>query len=235
MAYAFVNQTSAATASNVGSLALPSYTPVAGNTLLLPFYWGNAAAVTISLSDGGVGNTYLPLFTQVVTGASQFWGFYATNVAGLATVITATASSTTAHCGFYLAEYSGIFQLLGSNAVETNGPGTGANACTSGNFLAGGTPVMVWGFNFNVTGDAASSAGTSPIAFTGQTPVWAPLGSGGTTTCALGEDAAYAGATQTIAATFGPSNQFDSYYTAGASFAESNTYLYDTATVAWLT
>ena len=235
MAYAFVNQTSAATASNVSSLALPSYTPVAGNTLLLPFYWGSGSVVTISLSDGGVGNTYLPLFTQVQTGGSSFWGFYAQNVAGVATVITATSSSSTAKCGFYLGEYSGIFQLLGSNAVEKNGPGSGANTCTSGLFATGGTPVMVWGFNFNASGDTASSAGTSPIAFTGQTPVWAPLGAGGTTTCALGEDAAYAGATQTIASTFGPSNQVDSYYTAGASFAESNTYLYDTATVAWLT
>lgn len=235
MAYAFVNQTSATATTNVSTLALPSYTPVAGNTLLFFFFvTGGAGGSSAALTDGGVGNTYNQLFTPVHT-SSGVYGFYAQNVAGMATVVTATITGATSHCGLYLAEYSGIYALLGSSCIEVNQPGTGANACTSGLFATGGTPVMVWGFNVDASGGAASSAGTSPIAFTGQTPVWAPLGSGGTTTCALGEDAAYAGATQTIASTFGPSGQFDSYYTAGAVFAESNTYLYDTATVAWLT
>src|SRR5271155_2096918 len=217
MAYAFVNQTSATATTGVSSIALPSYTPVAGNTLLFfLFITGGNGGSSANLTDGGVGNSYQQLFTPVHT-ASGIYGFYAQNVAGVATTVTANFVGGTSHAGIYLAEYSGIYQLLGSNAVEVSAPGTGANALSSSYFSSGGTPVMVWGFAVDASG-TAPNAGTSPISFTGQAPVWAPLGAGGTSTCALGEDAAYSAGGSYIAAPFGPINQFDSYYAAGASF-----------------
>src|SRR5271155_5566533 len=140
MAYAFVNQTSATAVTNVSSIALPSYTPVAGNTLLFFLYiTGGGGGTSANLTDDGASNNYQQLFTPVLT-ASGVYGFYAQKVAGIATVITANFVGVSSHAGIYLAEYSGIYGLVGSNCIQVSGPGTGANACTSFQFPVGVPP-----------------------------------------------------------------------------------------------
>jgi len=119
-------------------------------------------------------------------------------------------------------EYSG---LATSSAILSTGAASGinaggvagANTLTSGSLSVSNVPAMLFSVceNFNNSGHAPATAGTSPIAFTGRAAVWAGNNTGQTLATLVSEDTRVT-STGSYAPTFGTtSSNNNSYDTMG--------------------
>lgn len=291
---AFVQQAAASSAA-ANSQAAGPITPGSGDLLAVVFHTSSITSVTfLSISDGGVGNTYRPApgalapsasgtavtFAAAPTGTSQAlnttfagttgsyaivfsdgeirvvtltngssacsWsgtpvqlfngpltgfpttsatayasgtgaliGLYAQNVSAAATTVTLSQSTGLNLDGLYVGDYSGIAAsgaFLGGVGVRQNGSGTvGANLLTTPNVSGVSGTSLLFGFAFDFAGSLASTAGTSPTAFTGRTPVW---------TASVPEDSLV---TSNVAATWGTNSTdaYDSFYLVAMAFSPS--------------
>lgn len=218
-AYSFVQQAETSSMDSVASLSAPSITVSSSDLLIVVVLQGNA---TTTVSDGN-GNTYATACVSPEAGGAYYLGvYYAENAKAGAMVVSA---NNTVYA-VYVAEYSGISgssaYVAGSCVINIqDSPGSGANVLTSGNSDVTSVPALFFGFTATWQNESASqTAGTSPIAFTGRTPVWATLT--GNAAGATPEDTRIT-STGSYAATFGvTSGQFDGFLTAAVAFAETS-------------
>jgi hypothetical protein len=238
MTIAFVAQAENSVASGTASLAAsPALTVSAGDALEVQVLFN--IGQTFTINDGGVGNTYV-LKTSVNDGTSnQINTYVAQNCAAASTTITITSGGSNVS-GVYVKQITGVSTsaaVVGTptSNFQSGGPGSGANVIVSGNVAVGATPinVLVSGFTCNLQGSTpVATAGTSPLAFVGRTPVWSVFGAG--TADTVPEDLRVVGATGNVQATFGCAgggSQFSNMITAVVVYAEAAAT--STAPIAW--
>jgi hypothetical protein len=200
-----------------------AFTLVAGDGVEVHIL-ANSAQQPTSVQDGVTGNTYTYKGASAVGGAYQLYTYVCQN----ANAGTATVAVTGAHIFAVYAKQirggtaSGL-TVVGPVSAYVSGPGTGANIASSGNAAVGSTAinVLVSGFNVNLQNNGpVATAGTSPLAFTAHTAVWANLNG---TAYSVSEDLRIAGATGNIAATFGISGnaQYDNMFTVVMVYQEA--------------
>lgn len=214
MALVFLQQQENSSAVGPGFIVTPPMTTVAGNLLVVVAETGSDPFTNvISSSAGEVFSASIAsaLFSAGHVRINLYWAI----ANGGVTTFTNTVAGS--GLGIYVAEYTtgGLtVSVSGTPAgALSNGPGTGANAITSGLLGSSGT-VLTFGFCTDAQGHLPGpTAGTG---YTGRTGVWLPLGNGGT--IATPEDKATSG---NAAATFTASatNQFDIFLTVAAAFA----------------
>ena len=218
---AFVQQTETSSAGSPGSLTTGAITTTAGNLLWIVVTYDDTASPTVSSSQSDV-ITAAPLAISHSPGIhAYFAGYYAVAVGG-STTFTLGNLSTTTGMGIYVAEYhvpGASFALSGTGAASaTQVPSAiGADLLIAGPVGSSGS-VLLLGFSIDsqFNGSVAPTAGTTPVAFTGRTPVWATRNLG--TTSALPEDATITGNGTATAGTVS-GNQFNNFNTIAAAFS----------------
>lgn len=157
MAYAYVggNETVNWTGASVGSIST-TYTPTAGNTLIILVTNGNTSTVTPS----GGGNTYVSSGVGPLgaTANSLLQAYYVSSCNGGSTTFVATFGTSTPYVGIRVEEFSGLGAFIGAVGQNQTSPGTGAGAVTSGNLNVTPVPAMFYGWGTNYSGSATLSA-----------------------------------------------------------------------------
>lgn len=188
-----------------------SITPTAGNSLIATGL-GAGATSALVISDNA-GNTWHPLTNNFDSPTGLYFAAWiAFNVAGSATTVLSTPGAGPAN-GFTVCEYSGLSAsspLTNFSYVHlASTAGLGANGAVGAALttISASSLLFSWGFDF--TGNAALTAGTSPIAFTNEgTSIFAAY----TPSTATIEDATVSSGTPS--ATFGTvsGNHFDDIF-----------------------
>ena len=225
MAISFVAQAENSFGSDTSPLATTSTLTLAAGDLVEVIVVGTTSA-TIVVSDGT--NSYV---AQGGTLASispfQMYAFVAQNCAAGAVTVTATASVGGSY-GIYARQIRGAATtgaVIGVASNYQNSPAATANSIVSGNIAVGVTPtnVLLTGICFNAQNTTPEpTAGTSPLAFTANTSVWATFG---TNDPSLPEYLRIAGATGNVQATFGCGGgglQFSNVLTVAVAYAEAS-------------
>jgi len=227
--YAFVQQSETSFATGQSPIAMPTaLTFTAGNCLLFAAISSLSTVADVSFTDnlggGASSNTYTIVGQSpgIASSNSIVYG-YAANCKGASTIVSVNNSGGAALGALYVVEYSGLALsgvLLGSNSAETSGPGIGANIISSGTAAITGTPAMIWGLCYDFTGNTVqTSAGTSPLGFTGRTRIWSVISgtaNGQPQDCRVTSNGTYG-------ATWGTSsgNQYDVYDQVFMALAEA--------------
>ena len=209
MSYGFI-QSSGNDSNNTRTTAI---TVTSGNTLIYSVQL-NANSGTITIDDGGQGNTWVPIGSIDDGFGTSLYVWYALNaVAGSTGVLSTCPGQNTLRP--MLQEYSGLASYIGVNSAFDNGPGAGANTINSGNINVTPQPAMLWSRCFDDTNTESPSAGTSPISFTSRS-----VPTVGVEPDFTSHEDARITATGNAAATFG--NVHNNYYLIiAAAFAES--------------
>lgn len=172
-----VSQVQNSSAATVTSLAAPAITPTVADSLAV--FILTTASSGVTLSDAGVGNVY----QHVGQGNSgSFWlsAYLAQNVVASPTTITASTGAAALYAIAVVDVNKCAINngALGFNVHAQTGSGTaGANLIFS-NTIPLANPALMLAINVDLGLLGACTAGTSPIAFTGQTPIWATFGGG---------------------------------------------------------
>jgi len=158
MAYAYVGGNENMNLSGVSQASISTtYTPTAGNTLIILVTYDVTSTPTIS----GGGNTYNAGAGPYgdATGTGQInQVFYAQSVAGGSTSFLASFSPSSPYVGIRVEEYSGLGTYIGAVGQFQTSPGTGAGAVTSGNLNVSSAPAMFYGWGSNTDGNSTLSA-----------------------------------------------------------------------------
>jgi hypothetical protein len=222
MAYAFVG--SGTFSNNIGAAGSVNYTPITGNTLIV-YAFANGATSGLTLSDGT--NTYNYLGGT----ASGFLGMWWAHVTSSGPVTISLSNSGT--FGIFVKEFSGLASVayvtssfqqqvqggatVGANTVST---GTSPNVTSVPALLDGITVVS----NALFGTDPTATVGTT-LAYIGRTVGW--LGNS-SQQAATNEDVRITSAgSQPVNFGAVSGNQFDTFYTCGAAFAESSGAVFD--------
>lgn len=128
-----------------------------------------------------LGNTYILIGSCTESGTGDsLYHWYAKNVSGGTNALSITASGA-GSIGLAGAEFSGLdinIPLNGHSELGSN-PGTsGPDVITSGFATCTIAPALLVGLGFDIQG-AIENAGTTPIAYTGQTPTFNNWGGSG--------------------------------------------------------
>lgn len=220
----YVAQAENSNAAGLTSLAMTStLTLVAGDIVEIDVAANPGSAAHITISDG-LGNSSAVLANSCLS-AFQFYNYIETVTTGGTATITVTDTSAGLY-GVYAKQIRGASPtVIGNNCTITPGPGTGANGIVSGNVSVGSTQnIFVSGFAWNSqSGTPQQTAGTSPLAFTGRTLVWANFGVG--TAFGLPEDINVSGASGNYQATAGVSGggvaRYDTMYASVVVYAQA--------------
>jgi hypothetical protein len=170
MPYAYVNS-----GINNGASNQITYNPAAGNL-----------AVLLSLTSVGAGSPTLTgvqdnnsvAWTQGIatysfdSGSAYLTAYYKANCeAGITTITGTYNGGSPGGITLIVIEYSGIATsspLINTVSNSQTGPGTGANALTSGTISVPTVPALCLGMVVDDVGGNPISAGTSPNAFTSR-------------------------------------------------------------------
>lgn len=139
-----------------------------GNAVLGLVSWDLAGGITLSSVTDDKGNTYnLETSIDDTTNSGRTACFSRTNITNAPTVITATFSSSIGFVGIIADEFSGTST---ASSDERDGaahggqfqlsPGTGTDACTSGNFTTSVNGDLIWGATANTGGNVTPTTGT---------------------------------------------------------------------------
>lgn len=215
MAYAFVQSVENSQAATTGSLAAPSITATAGNTLIIICSQNPGSIATLTDT---IGNVYTLAGHSGIAGFGKFL-WYCQNTLGGANVITGHTNGSD-FAAIVVSEYSGLAVSggpLGSAFQAQNGPGAGTDIVTSGTFSVAVAPALLYGFSTDDTGSFVPTAGTLYSGFTGRGSIWGNLTGG---VRAITEDQRLT-ASGTYAGTFGNITKGgDVYLTDAIAFAE---------------
>jgi hypothetical protein len=169
MSAAFVQSKHTAQDASGSSVAVTLTNNVAAGNLLIVFVWWNDATTAIN-SVTGNGNTFTQIGTTHVFNVTSSAMFYAKNVAGGATTLTANFSASTPNSQIFAHEASGCdtsAPLDQSSDDEQVGPGSGANAVTTSAKTTVANGEYIIGAFYDSNGQGGTlTAGTSPNAFT---------------------------------------------------------------------
>lgn len=139
----------------------------AGNLVAGIVTWHSPTTGDFSSVTDNQGNTYtiVDRVTSAANGFNQCLGtFYAANITNAPTTITANFANTPADVGIFLDEYSGAGTTpLDGHAMQTQAaPGTGTDACTSGNITTTVVGDLIYAGMVDVQGASGSDvAGTN--------------------------------------------------------------------------
>jgi hypothetical protein len=166
------------------------------------------ATQTVTVTDtSSTGNSFSVQGTPLVQSSQQLNTFVCTAPAtGTYTVeVTSGGNNVYAFLAKQIRGAASSGTVVGISSAFQAGPGSGANAIASGNVALGASPInaLLSGFCINLQSGGIATAGTSPLAYTGDTAVWATYGSG--TACCLPEHLRVASTTGNVQATFGGS------------------------------
>lgn len=236
MTIAFIAQAENSSTSNITPISTSTTLTLLAGDLVEVVMMGSTTA-TIAVTDGT--NTYTQQGgTLASSSPEQMYVFVAQNCA--AGTVTVTATSTVGGVyGLYARQIRGAAisgAVLGVASLFQNSPAATANSIMSGNITLGSTAnILLTGFCANPQATTPiPTAGTSPIAFTGNTNVWTTFGGG--TGLSEPEYLRIAGASGTVQATFGCGGgglQYSNILTVAVAYAElvaSNS-----AAIAWVT
>lgn len=173
-----ISQVQNSSATTLTSLAAPAITPSASDSLAV--FTLSSTGSGLILNDAGVGNNYRHVGGGNSGGTFFLDAYLAQNVIGSPTTITVSAGAAS----IYAIAVVDVKQCainngaLGFNVHAQTGSGTaGANLIFS-NTIPLANPALMLAINVDLGLLGACTAGTSPIAFTGQTPIWATFGAG---------------------------------------------------------
>lgn len=173
-----ISQVQNSSATTLTSLVAPAITPSASDSLAV--FTLSSTGSGLILNDAGVGNNYRHVGGGNSGGTFFLDAYLAQNVIGSPTTITVSAGAAS----IYAIAVVDVKQCainngaLGFNVHAQTGSGTaGANLIFS-NTIPLANPALMLAINVDLGLLGACTAGTSPIAFTGQTPIWATFGAG---------------------------------------------------------
>lgn len=172
MPYAYVQQVENSLASATSSIAAPSISCTAHNTVLV--LGSQNPGSTPSITDTA-GNSYSLLGHSSLFAFGVFL-YICQDTLGGANVITTHTNGTDCN-GILVSEWSGLVTSGGALGVAfngQNGPGSGADAVTSGTMvISSGTPAASISFGWdNTAGTFIPVHGTG---FSSHTAVWAAI------------------------------------------------------------
>lgn len=201
-------------AATTGSLAAPSITLTAGNTVIVVCSQNPGSIATLTDT---LGNSWTLDGHAGIAGFGKFVWYCQNSLSG-ANVITGHTNGSD-FAAISVSEYSGLVTSggpLGSAYSAQNGPGAGTDIITTGNLSSAinTTPAMLWGFGTDDTGSFVPLAGTS---FTGRGSIWGNLTGG---VRALTEDRRITVAGSYASTFTGTGHGGDVFLSCGIAFAE---------------
>jgi hypothetical protein len=165
-AYAYVG--SASNASNANTV---TYSPTAGNYLVLFSETSSGGGnPTITVADNGTGGSgWTTKLNAVNVGVYSSVAICPTASTGDTTITVTYNGGTPGSTQISVVEYSGL-SSTGWQGITTGNqqtaPGTGANVVTSNALSVSPAPAALIGWSMELGGNAGTTAGTSPLAFT---------------------------------------------------------------------
>jgi hypothetical protein len=219
MAYAFVGQ-AGAVQSGTNTTVTVSYTPTAGNHLIVLLESQGGAPTTLVPSD--TVNSYVQCgstFTDGGGGAFSYALWEANNVAGTALTVTGTVTGSNRYMrGIYVREDSGLANpayISGTfTPLQVLAPGTGGSSISTGNITVNTVPSALVGLCVN---EGSTLAPTYNTPFTPRTAV-----DFGGSRVVVSEDIRLT-STSTAPVVYGPGSGGGglNYFVMGAAFLES--------------
>lgn len=173
MAYAQVQRVENSQAVTSGSLAAPSLTLTAGNTVIVTTSQNPASIATLT---GTLGNTYILDGHSGIASFGKFTYYCQNSLAGPEVITGHTNGSDFA--AIVVSEFSGLKTSggpIGSRYNAINGPGDGTDLATSTTFPINTVAALLYGFCADDIGSFVPLAGTG---FTGRGSLWANLTGG---------------------------------------------------------
>ncbi len=154
-------QSSTARNSTVASLGVTITAGITGNTLMGYVWWDVTTETLTSITDGT--NTYTLVNNPTAGSTERSAMFYASNITGAPTTITATFSNTVGDARMVVHEASG---LLNSGALDNNAinyqafPTAGNDVLTSGSVTTTTDGQYIFGATSSEFATIATGAGT---------------------------------------------------------------------------